>query len=551
MERARAVRSDLEIDDDEARAVAGICRRLDGLPLAIELAAARIRHANPVALLEELDHSLAVLIDGPHDLPMRQQTMRNTIKWSYELLAEDQRMAFRRLAVCAGGCDEAALTAVLGHRDVANGTSLLGPLLSALVDKNLLRRSVSGSIPRYTMLETLRAFAIEELASHGETGTAGRAHVQYFTDLARHAREARTGPDRSAWVSRLDVEHENLREALRFCRDNGNLVDATRLAGFLSWFWEARGYIREGEAWLEELLNAGGDGVAAEARAPAMLGASRAAAEQRDMDRAWMRGEEALAAFREAGDPGGVALALNNLGALAHASDHDIAQEYFRGCLALYRSLGDHWGMTQALMNGGVTSSVHGDHTMATQLYEEALTLAKRHGDSWHEAMILLNLAESEQRQGHFERAAALNGETIRIKREIGDALGLAITQVNLGDNLRMLGRPHEAIEQVREALRYFRDERITVRIVDAIGRLGVVRHDLGLHEQATLLLGAFEALCEQCEAPIPPDMRVLLDPIPAAARADLGSLGFETAWRRGRGLSLDEAMACALDAAS
>ncbi|HZS95018.1 MAG TPA: helix-turn-helix domain-containing protein, partial [Chloroflexota bacterium] len=294
MERARAVRPDFQAGDAEAGIIAEICRRLDGLPLAIELAAPRIKVTGLEGLLQQVEFRLMVLTDGPRDLPLRQQTMWNTIQWSYDLLGDDEQAAFRRLAVVVDGFDAETAVAVLpsgrpspGNLEVRAGRRLERPeskgsqaataavadrrqrervdrLLVSLAEKNLLRRDPNATA-RFRMLETVREYGLDVLAGSGELPAARRAHAEHFAELARMADSARKGPDQPDWTARVERSYDDLRSALRFYRDSGELDRALQLAGDISWFWEMRGLVQEGEAWTEELLNAAGSGVTASA----------------------------------------------------------------------------------------------------------------------------------------------------------------------------------------------------------------------------------------------------------------------------------------------
>ena len=309
VERARAAGTELPRDAETARTVAEICRRLDGLPLAIELAAARVRLLPPAALLTRLDRRLPVLAGGPHDLPARQQTMRDAIAWSYELLDEPEQALFRRMCVFVGGCTLEAAEAICA--DGGEGPAVLDGLES-LVASSLLRPheapgaaegaapsaagdgDISPSAPRLTMLETIREYGAELLAERSETGEIGRRHAAYYLALAEQAGPALTGPEALAWLARLDTEHDNLRAALRWAREQDDGAVALRLAAALWPFWQQRGHVSEGRSSLREALGRVAAAVAPAVRVNGLIGAARLAIDQAAYDEAADRCAQAM-----------------------------------------------------------------------------------------------------------------------------------------------------------------------------------------------------------------------------------------------------------------
>ena len=257
VERAGAIRSDFAVTAENAPVIADICARLDGLPLAIELAAARIRLLAPEAMLARLERRLPLLTHGAQDLPARQRTLRDAIAWSYELLTPAEQTLFRRLAIFVGGCTleaaEATVTADVGDQRWALAADDVLDGVESLIAKNLVRRVPGlGGASRITMLETIREFGLEQLAGTGELHTMRRWHGTYFLDLAERAEPGMRGPEQIIWLDRLEAEHDNLRGALRwFLGDGGNIDCALRLAGALVWFWLTRAHVTEGRQWLE------------------------------------------------------------------------------------------------------------------------------------------------------------------------------------------------------------------------------------------------------------------------------------------------------------
>ena len=326
VERARAGGTELPANAETARAVAEICRRLDGLPLAIELAAARVRLLPPEALLARLDRRLPVLAGGPHDLPARQKTMRDAIAWSYELLGEPEQVLFRRMCVFVGGCTLEAAEAIC--TDGGEGPAVLDGL-GSLVASSLLRLreapaagdgaapaaedadmppaagdgDVPPAAPRLTMLETIREYGTELLAERSETGEIGQRHAAYYLALAEQAAPALTGPEALAWLARLDAEHDNLRAALRWTRGQDDAAAELRLAVALWPFWQQRSHLSEGRNWLRAALTRSAAAADSSVRVNGLIGAARLAMGQAAYDEAAERGAEAVALARQLGDP--------------------------------------------------------------------------------------------------------------------------------------------------------------------------------------------------------------------------------------------------------
>ncbi len=318
VERAQAVRPDFALVPENAADVAAICQRLDGLPLAIELAAARVRLLPPRALLARLERRLPTLTGGARDLPERHQTLRAALAWSYDLLPDAEQALFRRFSVFAGGATLEAVAAL--QCDAMDGDALEG--LSALLDHSLLRHAGGDAgEPRYAMLETIREYAGDLLTASGEREAAERAHTAYYQALAATAELALRGSEQATWIGRLEAEVDNLRAALRWACESGESGLGLRLAGPLWYFWFARGYLREGRTWLERLLTmaelTGRPAVSPAVRAKALGGAAWLAYVQTDYDRVVSLAEESLALLRDLGDDVGCAFAFTSLGCVA------------------------------------------------------------------------------------------------------------------------------------------------------------------------------------------------------------------------------------------
>ena len=510
VQRARAVRPDFALDDENAPTVAEICVRLDGLPLAIELAAARVKFLPPQALLPRLEKRLPLLTGGARDLPARQRTLRDAIAWSHDLLTPEERALFRRVAVFAGGWT------LESAEEVANPDADLDVFegLDSLVDKSLVRQTVpSGSEARFTMLETIREYGLERLAASGEADEAQRRHALWCVARAEEAEPALRGAGQERWMGLLEAELTNMRAALAWLRASGERELGLRLAGALAWFWWIRGYPGEGRGWLEWALGQG-SGASPAARAKALAGVAPLAMEQGDYPRAIASASESLAVSRAIGDRAGMARALRALAIVAHDRGHyEEALPLYEESLACYEAVGDDAGIANILGNLGRAACFMGDYDRATALLTRSLDLARARHDTYQIAGALSFLGEIARRQGDTERAAALYRESIALRWRLGDRRLLA------------------------ECLR-------------GLARIAVVTRQ---PELAARLAGAEDALrgaIGTALSPLPEGERYKRDL--GALRNVLGVEVFTVAWGEGRALPLEDALdeAAALGAA-
>ena len=502
VERARATGTPLTLDTATARAVAEICRRLEGLPLAIELAAARTRLLPPAALLDKLGQRLPVLAGGVNDLPDRQKTMRDAIAWSYELLDEQDQALFRRMCVFTGGCTLDAAEAVCagdGHGPAGLGPTVLDGLAS-LAASSLLHQDTTSTGqadlppggPRVTMLETIREYGSEQLAAYAEAGAVGERHAAYYLVLAEAAADALAGVEAGAGLARLDIEHDNLRAALRWACDRGDRVTALRLAGALWRFWAQRGHLSEGRRWYAEALALPGDGGLA---APAtqvnwLVGAARLAIDQAAFDEASAYAAQAVALAREHGDSRDQADALNTLGLLARAQNRyaDAAQAH-RDALPLARAAADRSGAATALLGQAYLAMFTGEGMRAAALAEESLAEARESGDQLILAQALYFLSWVASNGAGLERAGALVTEALGLFAKLGDAGGCAESLFVLGTVAVYSARYQEAVGFMADSLQQHRDmgaEPITAR---DLGGLGTALLNLGDVAQARAVL--------------------------------------------------------------
>jgi predicted ATPase/class 3 adenylate cyclase len=431
IERARALRPSFAVTRANLPAIVEICARLDGLPLAIELAAARTRLLSPQAMVPQLTSRLALLTDGPRDLPARQRTLRDAIGWSYDLLSPEEQTLFRRLALFARGFSLDAALAVNSALDGAPPLTYLD-CLTSLVDKSLLRQhdDEEDGEPRFGMLETVREYGMEQLAASGELPTAQDAHAAYYADEAETAARSLTGADQRAWLDRLERDHTNMRVALRWARDSRDHLLALRLAAALWRFWYVHGYLSEGRAWLTKLLeqtaDARGDGAldGVLLAARALAGAATLASTQGDLRQTAALGEESLALCRATGDREGLAIALTLLGFLAVQQGRiEDAAALAEEALPVSRERGDQWILARALSCLGQVAYFQMEYDRAQTYFEECLLLNQRSGSLSHAAISMLYLGHVADELGNLDGALARYREALRLSRELGDKL--------------------------------------------------------------------------------------------------------------------------------
>ena len=408
VERARAIRPDFALDNASAPAVAEICWRLDGLPLAIELAAARVRLFSPEALLARMEKRLPLLTGGPRDAPIRQRTLRDAIAWSHDLLDLDEQAVFRRLAVFAGGFTLEAAEAVANSD---GGLDIVG-LVERLCEHSLLRQEDgAGGEPRFGMLETVREFAAERLIESGEEEATRDAHAEFFAVVAEQARTGMEGPDETAWHVRLTAEHANVRAALGWLLERREAETALAMAVGVRRFWEFRYHYAEGIAWLERALSAVGP-APTRVRGWGLRSLSNLVFVSGDAPRAAALAEEALAIFRSEGDDAGVSIALASLAIVRTAlGEVAAARAAAEEGLAVSRRIGDTRGEAFALRGIGFAASVAGDLPAAAIAHETALAAFRQLGEHWAVLSTLTELGWVEMRQGNLRRARELGEE--------------------------------------------------------------------------------------------------------------------------------------------
>lgn len=414
--RAQAVRPDFALDG-RRDTIVEICNRLDNLPLAIELAASRVRVVPAETILARLERRLKVLTGGARELPERQQTLRAAIDWSYELLSTDERMLFRHLAVFAGGWTLDAAGALCDplpdlSLDVFDG-------MTSLVDRSLVRpgREVAGD-PRFWMLQTIREYALERLEESGELVEATRRHAEHFLRLAEESAQVAYGGDQAAWWSRLDADHDNARAALEWAAANDHEIEL-RLVNALWYFWAVRGHISEGRRWLEGAVHADRPGHDA-LRAKAVAASGALAYRQGDYERARSLADASLALHRALGDDLETARAVGELGNIAVAlGELDDAMAKYADASERFRQLGDRTRVAQVIANMGAVANMRGDYVEGRRLTLEALALQRESGNTEAATISLHNLARIELRTGRLADAAALLGEGLEAAQQL------------------------------------------------------------------------------------------------------------------------------------
>jgi predicted ATPase/DNA-binding CsgD family transcriptional regulator len=585
IQRARAVKHEFQVTNANAPAVTEICVHLDGLPLAIELAAARIKVLTPQALFARLGQRLAVLTSGARDGPARQRTLRNTLEWSYQLLDAQEQRLFRRLSVFVSGCTLEGIEAICATLapDTEAGQVLEG--VASLIDKSLLQQTEQEEgEPRLTMLETIREYGVEVLAASGEMEATQKAHTDYYLRMAEEAEPELAGPHEAIWLERLEREYGNLRAALQWELEHEEYRLALRLASALSDFWLIEGHLSEGRALLGHALT-NSAGIEASLLAKALTAVGWLACAQGDFGQAEDWCEESLAFYRTLGETRGLALTLYRLGFIAMMrGDHAQAETRLEEGLARLRELDDPLLISDALRALGNLFIIQGKYPKAHQVLEESLALDKKVGYTRGMADSLYLLATVVLYQGELTKAHALLEESLMLCRNIGDKRGIALALVMKGlVSLVQRGYPM-ASSLLEEGLALARAGRWRHGIVwglYGLGWLAFLQHDYGearsLFEEglalcgemgnksfaafyleglasvvaaqgllvwAARLWGTAEALRQHIDAPIPPVLRTNYEQAVAGTCSALGEAAFATAWAQGRTMTPEQALA-------
>jgi predicted ATPase len=547
VERARAARADFALTDENAAAVAAICAILDGLPLAIELAAARVKILPPQALLARLEGQRLSLSGGARDLPVRQQALRNTIEWGYELLAPAEQRLFRRLAVFSGGCTLEAAEAVCDARqdlglDIFDG-------IASLVDKSLVRTVDSPAPqPRFTMLETIRDYALERLEAHGERADSRRAHAAYFLVLA----EEGSTSDAEAllkWLEACEDEHANFRSAIDYLIETRNAEWAMRLTAALLPFWQARAHLAEGRDRLVRALALAEGAAPTELHARATMTLGTLLHGMGDVaGAATIFSDRTLAAYRALGDRRGIAVAHNALAlAQGSAKQIELARASLQDALSIWRELGDEQAVARTLSNLAVLALEDGDVDRAGGLFEQVRTTCDRIGDEAGAAWAMNFRAEVEQARGDLEAAREMYAAALARFQAIGDTWGRGDCLLALAQIAAKTGDGGEARRRLIEAHHVFDDVddiRGTLRVIEGFARLAAAERDA---PRALKLAGAAAAARQRLSVPLSTSQRQALDRALDDVRQHAEDENLGGAWMEGWAMSTDEAVQFAI----
>lgn len=533
VERARAARPSFALNETNARAIAEIVQRLDGLPLALELAAARLRALSPIELNGRLGNRLDLLFSSTHDRPDRHQTLRAAVQWSFDLLTGEQQELLRRFGVFSGGFTFEAAAGI----SVEEGESWLDPLdgIEELLAESLIRaeETDTGEL-RYRMLETIRAFALERLVASGEEERVRAAHLRFFTTWSGETSPGLIGLERVATLARFDREHANLQAALTWASDRGRAADGLLLAIEIWKFWQYRGHLTIGRGWFERLLRATPD-EATTARAQACEGAGVLAWNQGDLPVARALLERALAICEEIRDDPARGRCLNNLGNVLNLmGDLEGAADHFRGSLDLARELNDERQEAIILNNLALISMDQGQLEDARQLLQQSLNVKKRLGMRAETAVVLGNLALLAWLRADLTEAISLLEEALDTERELGNPVGLADALGNLAQLLVEAGNMARALPMQRESLTLRHQIGDWLSIPYSLEAIAVAAIASGLAEEGVTLLAACDALRLATHAPLPATDREHHESFLQRGREQLGDKSFADAWRSG-----------------
>ena len=578
IERAQAVKSAFQVTNTNAPAVAEICVRLDGLPLALELAAARLRLFSPQALLTRLGQRLPLLTSRTRDAPARQHTLRNTIAWSYDLLEASEQRLFRRLCVFVGGMTLPAVEAVCAALGDEPGAVLDG--LASLMDKSLLRQSEpEGEQPHFVMLETIREYGWDALSASGEAETTRQAHAAYCLALAEEAAPELYGPRIAEWMRRLELEHDNLRAAMGWLLEQGEIAMALRMGAALAWFWDLNYSVHEGWNFLEKAL-VGSEDVAVPVRARGLVAAGYMASMLGHYERGEVLCQEGLALFRTIGDTAGMGEAVFYLARSAYQrGDAVAARSHFEESIVLNREVGNKMLIAYSLLFLTFSALDQGEYAGARARLEESLALFRARGDPFgtaaslnalacyalggpgdlpleqghllaeeslalfrdigsrnYEPLALANLGEITFYEGDTTTARQLLEQSCTLYREMGNEAQIAWTLSLLGKVLAAEGDLGAARAVCEESL--ILEMRVNVGqsfqdIAPALEELAAVVAAQGEATLAARLWGRAEAQRETIHTPLPPLYRAYYEQAVALARSQLDEPSFAAAWAR------------------
>jgi predicted ATPase len=541
-QRAVAAKPDFELNRENALTVAEICARLDGLPLAIELAAARVKVLSPSLMLTRLASRLQLLTGGARDLPQRQQTLRAAIDWSYDLLSAAEQRLFRRLSVFLGGCNLEGVEAVCDAKADLDLDLLDG--MASMVDKSLMRQvEPAKGESRFVMLDTIREYALEKLEASGEQHLTKRAHAAYCLVLAEEA-TGESGVQTVEWQERFALEHDNFRAGLDWLTETGDAEWGLRLGTALFRFWEIREYLAEGRDRLGKLLKLAGAAAPTKARARALFAAGVLAGGQGDYASADALLGESQDIARHLGDKMGVAVSLNALAVVASdRCDVATARALFEEGLVLWRELGDQKAVARALSNLANVLKVQRDYDRARALYVECLSIFQGLGDRTGVAWSLDYQGDVARDRGDTAAARKLYEQGLGIFRELGDRWGIAGTLADLGSLAREQGNYSAAHSLYAESIKLFQEldhKRGIARLLECSACSAAAQREA---ERSLRLAGAAAALRQNIGAPLTPAEQAKLEASLQAAREALTDSVGTKVWLEGWALPVEKAI--------
>ncbi len=583
LERAQAMRPDFQLTQENATIVAEICAKLDGLPLALELAAARIKLLPPAALLSRLNSRLTLLTSGRQDLPLRQKTLRDAIAWSYDLLAPDEQQLFRRLAVFANGCQLEAIEGCCAHLGDLAAPTL--DLVAQLVDKSLLQQSdQEEQEPRLYMLETIREFARELLLASGELERVQQAHAAYYITLAEQAEPQLYHHQQRLWLARLEQEQENMRAALTFLWESGERAKLAHMVGTLGWFWYMHGLLQEGQQWAMRALAAGIQNLPGNVRGKVISLAGVFAGFKGQSEQAFLYCQESVPLCKASGDvrnlSASVYMLVHGLLALGDvAAARALAQE----TLAFVKQAGDKWAVGALHCMNGSVALYEGDYARARQLHEQGIAIFEDEGDLCMNGLIRMMLADVAVAQNNDEQARVLIQQGIEMFEQVGASWSLGSyfsfwgqIALNAGhlrrarflllealQDLQQMGDQEglmsdyalltqlAAREQNYHAARAFaarcistaRSLKTQEAIVACLESLATIVAAQERMQWAAQLWGASEQFSRSAHVEIPQPMLDNRAPLVATVRESLGEQSFAALWEQGRAMQPEEVL--------
>lgn len=598
-ERARAVKHDFMLSPAIMAQVVAICRKLDGLPLAIELAASRVKQLPPQALLQRLDQRLNALTVGPRDLPMRHRTLRAAIEWSYDLLQLNEQRLFLWLGVFAGGSTLEAVEAVCGGLQHSGTNIELVDALESLVSKNLVRREEgSDGEGRFVMLETVREYAIEQLQAATELAEMRKRHAYFFLGMAEKAEHELAGPDQHLWLKYLEVEHGNFRGAIQWSLQAVEITTALQLTGALLTFWERRAYLVEGREWAEKALamcdehgepekesntdpaalrakvltglsllaQRQGDNKAARGFiteslelyqalhdkhgiANALNNLGLVAADQFELSEARDYYERSLALRRELGDKRGIALSLHNLGILYNRQgEYEAARKLHNESLMFHREVGDQWGIASALyMLADLAANQWEDYSLASDYFSESLEIYRILESKWAIAWVLCEMGTLARYQEDYKRARSFYDESLLIFKHILSKPGMAFVYIGLGKISLRQGEQPESRSYFSQGLSLLYEMGNTRGILDSIVGLARLLAEQKLFYRAGLLLGWAQRIFENPDIVLDSADMHLFSVTLSVVRSHLDEKTWDEARAHGRQMTNEEVLAEAL----